>query len=165
VGTSEQRVKFYIVVTAVLAVAAIVLSSIALARGPSSSSTTSGLPASGIYVNGSADRPHFFLVLTNLGAGLVRGSVDFQYQDGQTSLGFSFRGTSQLLRSGSSTGALTMTPVTVPVRTSSELFAPPPKGFSATFGPGDVDLGECGTFLHVTSEGACQFSLSKAGAP
>lgn len=153
--------KFGIVVTAVLAVAAIVLSSIALARGPSSS-TIPGPPASGIYVSGSADRPHFYLVLTNLGDGLVRGSVDFQYQDGQTSLGFSFRGTSQILRPGSSTGALTLTPVTVPVRTSSELFVPPPKGFSATFGPGEVDLGECSTYLLVTSEGACQFSLSKA---
>jgi hypothetical protein len=154
-----------IAVTAMAAIVAIVLSSITLSERQSTSSTTSRMPASGAYLNGSSDRPHFDLVLSELGGGRLRGAVDFSYQDGQTSLVFTFQGTSQALRTGATTGFLTLTPLRVPSDTSSELLSPPPSAISATYGAGQVNLGECDTYLVVTTLSNCRFSLSNTSAP
>jgi hypothetical protein len=163
VRTGDQRLKLGIAVTALVAVVAVILSSVALANRSSSRSFTR-TPASGVYLNAASDRPHFFIALTNLGGGRVRGAVDFQYQDGQTSSVFTFRGTSQSLRSGAATGVLTLTPERVPSDTSAQLLSPPPSAVSATYGANQITLGECASYLAVTSLSRCLFALS-SGAP
>lgn len=161
----ERRLAVGIVVTALVALVAIVVSSIALAQRQSSAPGEAGPPASGVYLNGASDRPHFYLVLTNLGEGRVRGSVDFRYQDGQTTLVFTFGGTTEALRAGATSGALTLTPEKIPSESSSQLVTPLPSALSATYDAGEVELGECDAYLEVADLAACQFSLSTTSSP
>jgi hypothetical protein len=155
----DLRKTVAFVAVALVAIVAIVLSSIALSRDGSTRAAFTA-PASGIYLNGPSDRPHFLVVVTNRGGGRVRGALDFQFQDGQTTLVFTFRGYSQSTTTSSTSGVLTLIPERNSNDTSSELSEPPPSAIAATFGARQMELGECDSYLHVTSMSACQFTLS-----
>ncbi len=114
--------------------------------------------ASGTYVNGSPGTPHYFLVVSSSPGGDLTGSVDFLYQDGQTSVVFTFQGSGQ-------NGAATLRPTTVPQNGSaSQNPSTVPAVISATYGQGSVDLGECTSYLHfVQSMAQCTFTRSPPG--
>ena len=80
--------RVFSVMTALIATAALVLSIIAVARTPVASPTSLG-PLAGIYVSGSLDQPHYFVTLHEQGD-QVHGALGFVYQDGQTSVVFTF---------------------------------------------------------------------------
>lgn len=150
-----------LLLTALVAIVAIVLSSIALTQRTSAPGNGSSA-LSGIYVDGPTSRPHFFVVLSALSGGRVRGAVDYVYQDGQTSVVFTFRGTSQALGANASSGELTLEPV-ITTANSSQLQKAPLPALSVTYGPRQLELGECSLYLRVTSLAACTFSLSTNG--
>jgi hypothetical protein len=158
-----QRRTVLIAFIALIAAVALVLASLALTRG--SSSVKSVAPRSGIYLDGPSDQPHFFVVVTRLRGGRVRGAVDFQFQNGQTSLVFTFGGFSQATSEGSATGVLTLIPERNANDTSDQLLEPPPSAVSATFGARGLELGECASYLHVSSLSRCQFTLSTNALP
>lgn len=126
--------------------------------------TTIPLPSpvaqTGIYVDGGQGTPHYILALNNGSNGKVSGSVDFLYQDGQTSVVFTFVGT----LSGAGTLA-TLTPISVPQNNGSASQTPGsiPSQISATLSQGYINLGECTGYLHfVQSEAACGFTFSSS---
>jgi hypothetical protein len=121
---------------------------------------------SGVYDSGVAGTPHYFMVLTNGSAGGLTGSVDFAYQDGQTSVIFTFEGTVQ--------GAeATLTPVSVPQNGggAQQDASTIPSAMPLTLGgpfPGGyaVALGECASYLRfIQSMGQCNFVYSPTGSP
>src|ERR1039458_4292251 len=64
---------------------------------PTTAAPDPALP-NGIYVNGAPSTSlvtHYFISLTNGANGGVSGSVDFQYEDGQVVVVFTFGGTVQ----------------------------------------------------------------------
>jgi hypothetical protein len=114
---------------------------------------------SGIYVNGRAGTPHYFVSLTDDSAGQVSGSVDFLYQDGQTGVAFSVTGTVR-------NGVMTLYPANVqtgqPGTTS--LAKNVPSVISATVDRDAFDLGECSSYLSfVQSLSECAFTYSATG--
>jgi len=70
-------------------------------------------PVSGVYVNGHSGVPHYYVTLENRGNGVVRGSMDYLYQDGQTSVIFTFNGWSEKFGSHGTTGSLTLSTIKV----------------------------------------------------
>lgn len=121
---------------------------------------SSPVAQTGIYVDGGQGTPHYLLALNNGSNGNVSGSVDFLYQDGQTSVVFTFVGT----LSGAGTLA-TLTPVSVPQNNGSASQTPGsiPSQISATLSQGNINLGECTVYLHfVQSEAACGFTFSSS---
>ena len=135
-----------------------------MATAPSSATSTTTYPgtppvANGIYVAGSPGTPHYFISLTN-GSGGITGSVEFLYQDGQTSVVFTFDGTVQ-------NGMATLNPTGVPQNggSASQDPATVPSAISATLGQGSISLGECTSYLHFTKSLAqCDFTYSSGGA-
>jgi len=113
---------------------------------------------SGIYVDGTQGTPHYFISLTTRGDGTVTGSIDFLYQDGQTSVVITFTGTTQ-------SGTATLSPTSVP-QTGSAAENPDdvPSAISATYTQDSIGLGECTSYLHFAESVAqCSFSFSPGG--
>lgn len=113
----------------------------------------------GIYVDGSQGTPHYFISLVNGTAGQLTGSVDFLYQDGQTSVVFTFDGTAN-------NGTATLHPTAVPQGAGSASQAPAsvPSAILATLGQDSLSLGECTSYLRFTrSLAECTFSYSPGG--
>jgi hypothetical protein len=114
---------------------------------------------SGTYVSSSAaGYPHYYLVATSSATGNITGSVNFVYQDGQTSVVFTFEGISQ-------NGSALLHPTLIP-QTGEAAQSPStvPGAISATYGQGAVQLGECPSYLHnVQSMTQCTFDLSPQG--
>lgn len=107
------------------------------------SATAQALP-SGIYTNGPSGTPHYFINLTTKADGTLSGSVTFLAQDGNTSVAFTFTGTSQ-----SGVASLqTNTGQTI----------------SAPFANQQLTLGQCTNLLQfATSQADCNFNLSPSG--
>ncbi|MCK4177898.1 hypothetical protein [Aciditerrimonas ferrireducens] len=131
---------------------------------PGSSSTAAAastpLVGTGVYVDGGVGTPHYFVVLNTSTASSIGGSVDFVYQDGQTSVVFTFRGTV-----GDDGTVATLTPLAVPQHSGSASQPPGsiPSALSATLAHGSISLGECTSYLHFApSEAACTFSASSS---
>ncbi|MGO9559793.1 MAG: hypothetical protein ACLPYW_11990 [Acidimicrobiales bacterium] len=120
---------------------------------------TTAAPRSGTYSNGGQGTPHYFVSLTAEANGKLSGSVQFLYQDGQTSVVFTFSGTWQ-------SGVATLTPETVPQDGSaSQNPSTVPSAISMPYGQTGLELGECTGYLHFAeSESQCQFSYSPSGA-
>lgn len=114
----------------------------------------------GLYVDGGAGTPHYFLAW-NLGPdGAISGAVDFVYQDGQTSVVFTFTGQFD----GSDTVA-TLTPHAIAQGTGSASQPPGtvPAAISATLSTSSIELGECTSYLRFApSEAACTFLASSS---
>lgn len=102
--------------------------------------------------------PHYFLTVSGSSDGTFTGSVDFLYQDGQTSVVFTFDGTGQ-------NGAATLRPTSIPqVGEASQNPATVPAVISATYENGSVTLGECNSYLSsVQSLSQCTFTKSLEG--
>jgi hypothetical protein len=113
---------------------------------------------SGTYANGGQGTPHYYVSVTGTSAGRLIGSVNFLYQDGQSSVVFTFDGTSE-------NGSATLQPTGIPQNGSaSQNPASVPAAISATYGQGAVDLGECTSYLHfVQAMAQCSFTLSPQG--
>ena len=156
----ERRLTVVAVFAACVAIASIVIAVIALveAAGPGPTSVSS--PATGVYIDGPPGQPHYLVAVTSLKAGSLQGAMDYVYQDGQTSVVFTFRGSSQQLRPGSSVEVITMVPTLVPNDGSaSQQHSSVPSAISVIYEPGFLNFGECGNYLHfVPSLAACQFS-------
>jgi HAAS domain-containing protein len=127
---------------------------------------TAPIVPNGIYdsdVGGTV--PHYFMSLTNGPAGNLSGSVNFAYQDGQTSVVFTFAGTVEGTEA-------TLTPTTVPQGGGSASQDPSsiPSTISLGLGVGVsrgyvLTLGECANYLHfVQSVGQCDFVFSPSGS-
>lgn len=117
--------------------------------------TVSNPLASGTYANGSPGTPHYFLSVSSSSSGDLTGSVNYLYQDGQTSVVFTFDGSDQ-------NGTATVRPTSVPQNgAASQNPATVPAVISATYGQGSVDLGECVSYLHFAQSLAqCTFTDS-----
>lgn len=127
-------------------------------KGVSGGSQVPG--ATGLYVDGGAGTPHYVLAWHLGPDGAISGAVDYVYQDGQTSVVFTFTG--QL--DGSDTVA-TLTPHTIPQGTGSASQPPGtvPAAISATLSTSSIQLGECTTYLHFApNEAACTFLASSS---
>ncbi len=108
---------------------------------PTTTTAASNVPASGSYVNGSSDVPHYVLQLTANPSGSLSGTMTFIFQDGTSSEVFTFTGQT----SGSSA---TLTPSTG-------------SPINATFSQGQVQLADCTSYLQYATEATqCTFTLS-----
>lgn len=120
---------------------------------------------SGIYDSDVAgDVPHYFISLTNGSAGNLTGAVMFAYQDGQTSVVFTFAGMVQGTEA-------TLTPTAVPQGVGvSQDPSTIPSAISMSLGAGlsrgyVLTLGECASYLHfVQSMSQCDFVFSPSGS-
>ncbi len=113
---------------------------------------------SGIYVTHPAGAPGYFVVLTTSVHGVVAGSVQFHYEDGQTVVIVAFSGTAQA-------GVATLVPTAV-LAVSVVGAHHVPSAFSATYGGGRLNLGECDAYLpisQITSLAGCTFDYSASG--
>jgi hypothetical protein len=134
---------------------------------PTPTTTTPAAPMvpSGIYDSDVVgDVPHYFISLTNGSAGNLTGAVMFVYQDGQTSVVFTFAGTVQGTEA-------TLTPTAVPQGVGvSQDPSTIPSAISMSLGAGlsrgyVLTLGECGSYLHfVQSMSQCDFVFSPSGS-
>ncbi|WP_298210935.1 hypothetical protein [Ferrimicrobium sp.] len=130
---------------------------------PDSSATTSSSLGSaaavtGLYVDGPAGTPQYFLSWTARPNGTIGGAVNFAYQDGQTSVVFTFTGALE-----GSHDVATLTPQAIPENTGSASQPPctVPAAISALLSRGSISLGECTTYLHFApNEAACTFTAS-----
>jgi len=161
VTTTQRRLAIATALTAFLAIAAVVLSSVAIAQRPVVT-PPSDRSLSGVYADGAADRPHYVVVLTDADQGRIRGAMDYEYQDGQTTVVFTFRGTSQARHAGAASGVLTLEPVVTIAHSSAQLSRPPPPAFAVTYGHGTLQFGECAAYLRVTTLAGCAFSSNGA---
>lgn len=134
------------------------LSPLSVSSSPSAVAGKPAPPRSGIYVDGGDGTPHYYMVVAVSRSGQVSGSVQFAYQDGQTSVVFTFSGRA-------SDGVATLTPVSIPqVGSASEAPSAVPSTISMTYGADDLQLGECVAYLHFAeSVASCTFSYSNAG--
>lgn len=110
-----------------------------------SSPVVSELP-SGVYLDGAAGTPHYYVSLTSEADGTISGSLSFPYQDGQTSAVFSFSG-------HANSGTATVTPSTGngPI--------------SVTYSAKAMQFGECTQYLKFAQSLAqCTFTYSAGGA-
>jgi hypothetical protein len=131
---------------------------------PNSSTSTTAVPVvnpltNGVYVNGTQSVPHYYLSLSSVAAGALTGTVGFVYQDGQSSVVFTFDGSSH-------NGVATLRPTSIPQGAGSASQDPStvPSAISATYDQGAVNLGECTSYLHFAQSLAqCSFTYSPQG--
>lgn len=151
------------VVTALIATAALIVSIVALTRTSNDGTTPSSGPTAGIYMSGALGQPHYYVAVTNDGTDLVRGALGYVYQDGQTSVVFTFRGTSSSLNRTKVGGVMIVT-TSVVAKRSPLLTSSVPATISVTYGSTSLDVGECGDYLEVTSLAGCHFTVDQSGA-
>jgi hypothetical protein len=106
----------------------------------------------GVYSDGPIGYPHYFVIIDNVGNGTITGTVNFLYEDGQTSVVFSFNATPI-------EGYLNIKVNKIPqIGSASENPSNVPTVISATYSSNYIDLGECLTYLHFASSNSdCQF--------
>ena len=123
---------------------------------PTSAAPDPALP-NGIYVNGAPNTSlvtHYFISLTNGANGGVGGSVDFQYEDGQVIVVFTFGGTVQ-------NGIATLLPIAVPRNGGSASPNPAavPSAIAAPIGHGSLFLSGCRAYFgYGEGQGQCGFT-------
>jgi hypothetical protein len=101
---------------------------------------------SGIYLDGEAGTPHYYVALTSDAGGMISGSLSYLYQDGQTSAVFTFSG-----RANARTATVT------PSTGGSPL--------SVTYSAKTMQFGECTQYLKLAQSLAqCTFTYSPGGA-
>ena len=100
--------------------------------------------ASGIYVDGIAGTPHYFVTVTAKSDGTATGTVSFLHQDGQTEAAFTFTATVQ-------SGIATLTASTGRIIT-------------APFDQHGFTLGNCTDYLpYARTNADCSFTFSPNG--
>lgn len=113
--------------------------------------------SSGVYNGGSPSTPHYFVVLTVGTDGSVKGSVQYVFQDGQTTVVIPFTGNAQ-------SGVATLNVGQIPNTGRSWLNATnAPSSISATYTSSSLNLGECSSYLSVQSLSQCDFTYSPNG--
>jgi hypothetical protein len=141
------------------AIALVAVSLGACGRQSVAPTTTARDPAlpNGIYVNGAPNTSlvtHYFVSLTNGANGGVSGSVDFQYEEGQVIVVFTFGGTVQ-------NGIATLLPIAVPRNGGSASQNPGavPSAIAAPIGHKSLFLSGCTAYLHfVEGQAQCGFA-------
>jgi hypothetical protein len=151
-----QMSRVFSVMTALIATAALVLSIIAVARTPVASPTSLG-PLAGIYVSGSLDQPHYFVTLHEQGD-QVHGALGFVYQDGQTSVVFTFTGTGAPLGKYPERGVMVVATTPVTGTTPNVLSSKIPSSISVFYDSTSLAFGECADYLDVPSLARCVFN-------
>ncbi|MGD1013563.1 MAG: hypothetical protein ABR963_04130 [Acidimicrobiales bacterium] len=148
-------------VTALVATAALVLSIIAVARStPLTSPTTLG-PLAGVYVSGSLDQPHYFVTLHEKDD-QVHGALGFVYQDGQTSVVFTFTGTGAPLGKHPQRGLMVAATTPVMGTTPNILSSKIPSSISVFYDSTSLAFGECADYLDVPSLARCVFHVDRS---
>jgi hypothetical protein len=110
----------------------------------------------GVYVDGSAGTPHYYISLREGGKGKVRGTLNYEFQDGQTQAVLTFSGKAQ-------DGVANLTPKIVTQSTGSASATSVPSDIAMTYDQGGITLGECTSYLHLAqSEAACSFTRSSS---
>ena len=108
----------------------------------------------GVYTNGASGTPHYYISLREGGKGKVRGTVNYEFQDGQTQAVLTFSGKAQ-------DGVANVKPKLVTQASGAASESSTPSDISMTYGQSGITLGECTSYLHLaTSESACTFSRS-----
>ncbi len=148
--------------TSLVALAALVLALVALASEPKSSTHVSFAPLSGIYTDARNDVPHYFVSVNVREDRDVQGSMDFEYQDGQTSVVFTFRGVEVPTKSRATSGALTLTTTsTNGSGRAAQSAGSIPATLSVLYGAKSLVFGECTNYLRLAASlAACTFSRS-----
>jgi hypothetical protein len=157
---NDRRVTYLSLFATVVAAGAIALSIVALSNQVSSAPNG---PRSGVYLNGPVGQPHYAVSLTTQSNGTLRGALDYVYQDGQTSVIFTFKGFAQAADASPLVGLATVEPVVIPQSGSAVVSGTPPSAISVTYGSKGLSFGECSSYLQVSSLAQCQFSFSTAG--
>ena len=162
-GLFQVRDRLF-VVTLLIAIVALVISVVALATRSVAPTSLAVGPVSGVYVNGHSGVPHYYVTLENRGNGVVRGSMDYLYQDGQTSVIFTFNGWSEKFGSHGTTGSLTLSTIKVKgFAAVSNGASMVPSTISAQYSAKQLVFGECSVYLKVLSLAACNFTLNDSG--
>ncbi len=158
--TSERSLKVAVGLTSLLAIASVTIAIAALFNSSATRPTVREIPLSGVYADGASGQPHYFVAVSSLGEHTLTGSMDFVYQDGQTSVVFTFQGSVQQLRPGANVAVLTLVPSLVPQDGSaSQKRSSVPTAISAVYQGKGLSFGECGNYLHfVPSLAGCQFT-------
>ena len=151
-----------IIVTALVAIAALVLSLVALARATPSTSPARPGPLSGLYANGALDQPHYYVTLHESDDGKVSGALGFVFQDGQSSVAFTFKGTTTPLGQRDVTGMMVVATTIVKEMTTSLLTSKVPSSISMPYDSTSFEIGECETFLDVSSLAGCHFNVDRS---
>lgn len=118
------------------------------ASDPGTPPTASQPLVGGFYVNGPEGTPHWFIQMDVGPHSAFRGTIAFEYQDGQTGLSQTFTGRAEA-------GLLTFTFSRSGVQTGSVGLARP--------GPTTISLGECSDYLRfIASMGDCTFTHARS---
>jgi hypothetical protein len=124
--------------------------------GGHSGSATGAL--TGVYANGASGTPHYYISLREGGKGKVRGTVNYQFQDGQTQAVLTFTGKAQ-------DGVANVKPKLVTQTSGAASETSTPSDIAMTYDQSGITLGECTSYLHLaTSEAACTFTRSSANS-
>jgi len=126
---------------------------------PTTTTPISSVFTPGTYTDGSPGSAYYFLLINNSSNGDLAGSLNFLYQDGQTSVVFTFVGTVN----GS---VATLDPTSIPQNNGSASQSPGsvPSVISATATANTILLGECNGFMHFAGPAsACIFNFSPGG--
>ena len=112
-----------------------------------------------VYRDGAADEPGYFVSVVRLNTGRVAGSMNYRYQDGQTSVVFTFQALGPWTGGSSARGILTLMPKLIPQGGSaSQKPSTVPSAISATYDSTSMSFGECTDYLHFASSLAdCDF--------
>ena len=110
----------------------------------------------GVYVDGSAGTPHYYISLREGGKGKVRGTLNYEFQDGQTQAVLTFSGKAQ-------DGVANLKPKVVTQSSGSASATSVPSDIAMTYDQSGITLGECTSYLHLAqSEAACTFTRSSS---
>lgn len=160
--TSQLWIAFATLVIA----ASLALSIVALSDVESNRATTSPhLALQGVYREGKPDEPNYYVSIIDHGRGNVTGSMNFEYQDGQTSVVFTFNGVDQPVGVSSTREVLTLTPTLIPQGgAASQVPSSVPSAISASYSSSTISFGECSEYLHFASTlDDCKFVRVKGG--
>jgi hypothetical protein len=150
-----------VLVALALSIFASVTSIVSLSKNPSSEKTvlsTHGSSlniVSGIYSYRPLDQPHYYVIVDHVTTHGLSGSMNFRYQDGQSTVIFTFTGV------GVGSDAV-LTTTSYP-ETGAEISSPGertkvPRTVSVTLGDHSIEFGECLSYLKFTmSYAQCTF--------
>jgi hypothetical protein len=156
------KIALYSVIALVLLVAAGAIGyEIGHHRATSSSGGHAGSASgalTGVYTNGATGTPHYYMSLREGGKGKVKGTLNYEYQDGQTQAVLTFSGKAQ-------DGVANLKPKVVTQGSGSASATSVPSDIALTYDQSGVTLGQCTSYLHlVPSEAACAFTRSSSSS-
>jgi hypothetical protein len=110
----------------------------------------------GVYNSGTTGSPHYYITLREGGKGKVRGTVNYEFQDGQTQAVLTFTGKAQ-------DGVANVKPKLVTQSSGAASESSTPSDIALTYDQNGITLGECTSYLHLaTAESDCSFTRSSS---